>query len=193
MSLQSGRKFTGFKWTQLPIPPEVITRVNHLGKDQPKDLTFFDRSGQPIDDDDTVSIAGVDGAEERDPEEDDQDDRDIAEELEEIAAQDNVLGEIREVDGEAVELQAVHQVEDPTTGNIVVPETTPTPQMVAPVNTTGVRRSTRTKTKPLNYALSMIQSLTDAATKRIENGNSAEIEIAKTTAFCIAGLRTLIE
>jgi len=45
----------------------------------------------------------------------------------------------------------------------------------------------------LNYALSMIQSLTDAATKRIENGTSPEIEISKTTAFCIAGLRTLIE
>jgi len=45
----------------------------------------------------------------------------------------------------------------------------------------------------LNYALSMIQSLTDAATKRIENGNEAEIEISKTTAFCIAGLRTLTQ
>ena len=47
--------------------------------------------------------------------------------------------------------------------------------------------------RDLNYALSMIQSLTDAATKRIENGNSADAEISKTTAFCIAGLRTLIE
>jgi len=47
--------------------------------------------------------------------------------------------------------------------------------------------------RDLNYALSMIQSLTDAATKRIENGNSAELEISKTTAFCIAGLQTLIE
>ena len=47
--------------------------------------------------------------------------------------------------------------------------------------------------RDLNYALSMIQSLTDAATKRIENGNSADVEISKTTAFCIAGLRTLIE
>ena len=47
--------------------------------------------------------------------------------------------------------------------------------------------------RDLNYALSMIQSLTDAATKRIENGNSADTEISKTTAFCIAGLRTLIE
>ena len=47
--------------------------------------------------------------------------------------------------------------------------------------------------KDLNYALSMIQSLTDAATKRIENGNDADIEISKTTAFCIAGIKTLIE
>jgi hypothetical protein len=47
--------------------------------------------------------------------------------------------------------------------------------------------------RDLHYALSMIQSVTDAATKRIENGNNAETEIAKTTAFCIAGLRTLIE
>ena len=47
--------------------------------------------------------------------------------------------------------------------------------------------------KDLNYALSMIQSLTDAATKRIENGNDAASEISKTTAFCIAGIKTLIE
>lgn len=45
----------------------------------------------------------------------------------------------------------------------------------------------------LNFALSMIQSLTDAATKRIESGAAAEEEISKTTAFCIAGLKTLIE
>ena len=47
--------------------------------------------------------------------------------------------------------------------------------------------------KDLNYALSMIQSLTDAATKRIENGSAADSEISKTTAFCIAGIKTLIE
>jgi hypothetical protein len=39
----------------------------------------------------------------------------------------------------------------------------------------------------------MIQSLTDAATKRIENGSAADSEISKTTAFCIAGIKTLIE
>ena len=45
----------------------------------------------------------------------------------------------------------------------------------------------------LNYALSMIQSVTDAATKRIEAGSSSNLEISKTTAFCIAGIRTLIQ
>jgi AcrR family transcriptional regulator len=40
-------------------------------------------------------------------------------------------------------------------------------------------------------ALSLLQSATDAATKRIENGNDAECEITMTTAFCIAGIRAL--
>jgi hypothetical protein len=106
MSLLTGRKITGFKWTQLPIPPEVITRVNHLGKDQPKDLTFFDRSGQPIDDDDTVSIAGVDGDEEED------NDEDITEELQEIAEQDGVNEATRDDAGDVIELQQVQQLEE---------------------------------------------------------------------------------
>lgn len=45
----------------------------------------------------------------------------------------------------------------------------------------------------LNYALTMIQSLTDAATKRIENGSDPKNEISRTITFCIAGLRTLIQ
>lgn len=61
--------------------------------------------------------------------------------------------------------------------------------LLAPLNTALAEIGVR----DLNYALSMIQSLTDAATKRIENGDNAEIEISKTTAFCIAGLRTLIQ
>jgi AcrR family transcriptional regulator len=61
--------------------------------------------------------------------------------------------------------------------------------LLAPLNSA----LTELGVKDLNYALSMIQSLTDAATKRIENGNAAESEISKTTAFCIAGIKTLIE
>jgi len=41
-------------------------------------------------------------------------------------------------------------------------------------------------------ALYLLQAATDVATKRIENGNDAEREIVKTSAFCIAGIRALI-
>lgn len=44
----------------------------------------------------------------------------------------------------------------------------------------------------LHQALSLIQSVTDAATKRIESGSDAESEISSTSAFCIAGIRSLI-
>lgn len=42
------------------------------------------------------------------------------------------------------------------------------------------------------YALSMVQSLTDASAKRIEAGADAEEEIARTSSFCVAGLRSLM-
>lgn len=41
-------------------------------------------------------------------------------------------------------------------------------------------------------ALTFIQSITDAATRRIEAGNDAEMEVRKTTTFCIAGIRALL-
>jgi hypothetical protein len=37
-------------------------------------------------------------------------------------------------------------------------------------------------------ALSFIQAITDASTKRIESGHDAEGEIAYATTFCIKGL-----
>ena len=43
-----------------------------------------------------------------------------------------------------------------------------------------------------SHAMALLQSATDVATKRIENGNDAEREIIMTTAFCIAGIRALI-
>jgi AcrR family transcriptional regulator len=43
-----------------------------------------------------------------------------------------------------------------------------------------------------SQALALLQSATDVATRRIENGNDAEREIVATTAFCIAGIRALI-
>jgi AcrR family transcriptional regulator len=44
----------------------------------------------------------------------------------------------------------------------------------------------------VNFALSLIQSTTDGATKRIERGDDAELIIASTRAFCIAGLKALV-
>lgn len=40
-------------------------------------------------------------------------------------------------------------------------------------------------------ALALLQSITDVATKRIENGADAEGEISQTIAFCLAGIRSL--
>jgi AcrR family transcriptional regulator len=46
--------------------------------------------------------------------------------------------------------------------------------------------------KDIHQALSLIQAATDVATKRIESGNDAELEISMTSRFCIAGIRGLI-
>ena len=42
-----------------------------------------------------------------------------------------------------------------------------------------------------SQALALIQSATDAATRRIESGHESELEISTTSAFIMAGLRTL--
>ena len=44
----------------------------------------------------------------------------------------------------------------------------------------------------ITQAMALIQSATDVATKRIEGGANADLEIATTTAFCISGLKGLI-
>lgn len=45
--------------------------------------------------------------------------------------------------------------------------------------------------KDVNFALSLIQSTTDGASKRIERGDDAELVIEQTREFCIAGLKAL--
>ena len=44
----------------------------------------------------------------------------------------------------------------------------------------------------LAQALTLIQAVTDAATKRIESGIDADSEIASATNFCLAGIRGLL-
>ncbi len=46
--------------------------------------------------------------------------------------------------------------------------------------------------KDIPQAMALLQGATDAATKRIEGGANADLEIATTTAFCISGLKGLI-
>jgi hypothetical protein len=52
LHLTSGKKITRRHWTALPMPKEVIARVDQLGKaeGQPKLLTFYNRKGQLIGD-----------------------------------------------------------------------------------------------------------------------------------------------
>ena len=64
MNLRTGKKITRWKFTPLPMPQEVIDRVNELGKaeKQPQLLVFYDRHGRVIGDltDLHTPIAGVD-------------------------------------------------------------------------------------------------------------------------------------
>lgn len=43
----------------------------------------------------------------------------------------------------------------------------------------------------VNFALSLLQGTTDSASKRIENGDDAELVIKTTREFCIAGIKAL--
>jgi AcrR family transcriptional regulator len=44
----------------------------------------------------------------------------------------------------------------------------------------------------ISQALTFIQGVTDASTKRIESGNDAELESISATNFCLAGIRALV-
>ena len=48
MALNTGKKITRRNWDVIPMPDLVIARVNALGSDQPKQLTFTDCHGRLI-------------------------------------------------------------------------------------------------------------------------------------------------
>ena len=58
LSLKTGEVIVRYSWTEVPMPDEVIQRVNYFGRDQPEQLTFADRHGVPIGDHDPA-ITGV--------------------------------------------------------------------------------------------------------------------------------------
>ena len=61
MSLQTGQMITRYTWDPIPMPDTEIAHMNLLGKDQVKELTFFDHSGRSIGD---VELPGVDPGDE---------------------------------------------------------------------------------------------------------------------------------
>jgi hypothetical protein len=63
MALNSGKKIVRCSWDMIPLPDVVINRVNELGKDQPRLMTFTDRHGRLIGD---MEIPGVDYTEDED-------------------------------------------------------------------------------------------------------------------------------
>jgi hypothetical protein len=63
MALNSGKKIVRRSWDVIPMPDVIINRVNELGKDQPRLMTFTDRHGRLIGD---MEIPGVDSTEDED-------------------------------------------------------------------------------------------------------------------------------
>ena len=57
MAINTGKKIVWRIWDVIPMLDTVITGVNALGSDQPKQLIFTDRRGRPIGD---IKIPGVD-------------------------------------------------------------------------------------------------------------------------------------
>jgi hypothetical protein len=62
MALNTGKKSVRHNWDVIPMPDVVITRVNSLGSDQPRQMTFTNRHGCLIGD---IEISGVDSDEEQ--------------------------------------------------------------------------------------------------------------------------------
>jgi hypothetical protein len=56
MALSTGKKITRYNWDEIPTPNAVIDRVNKLGRDQPGQLTFTDRHGNLIGDNETPGV-----------------------------------------------------------------------------------------------------------------------------------------
>jgi hypothetical protein len=62
MDLNTGKNIVCLSWDVIPMPDVVIARVNALGSDQPRQMTFTDRHGRLIRD---IEIPGVDSDKEQ--------------------------------------------------------------------------------------------------------------------------------
>ena len=72
MNFRTENKLTSRRWTALPMPQEVIDRVNKLGEadGQPSILTFYDHHGNPVGDSEKPNADLTDAPEEETEEND---------------------------------------------------------------------------------------------------------------------------
>ena len=56
MALSTGKKIIRHSWDAIPMPDTVIARVNTLGQDQPEELTFTNRHGRLIGDNEMPGV-----------------------------------------------------------------------------------------------------------------------------------------
>jgi hypothetical protein len=145
MALNSGKKIVRRSWDVSPLPDVVINRVNELGKDEPRLMTFTYRHGRLIGD---MEIPGVDYTEDEDAY---------------FPGVDPVIVDAIEIPGVDVEgLEALDEVpapqveiydpddiphDDPAPIEVVPEQAVPVPAPVVPPAETGLRRSTRVRTQ----------------------------------------------
>ena len=156
LALDTGKKIGRYSWDVIPMPDLVIDRVNTLGSDQPSLLTFTDRHGRLLGDNE---IPGVDPPEPIDaplPEVD-------------LDAVDAL--EIPGVDEPGFDIETenpapqIVEITDPDTINTDPPpievETVPVAQPAQQIEEhpspepSNLRRSTRARSQPTDYTPSM--------------------------------------
>jgi hypothetical protein len=169
MALNTGKKITRRSWDMIPMPDMVIARVNALGIDQPEQLIFTDRRGRPIG---YVEIPGV-----MDFEEEDDDDDAVMPVLDpvgingvelpgvDVAGQAPQTVEIDDLDIPQPDPPLIETVEEPTVPQME--QDVPT-QVAQPMQTAGLRRSTRVKIQPKLYEPTMTGSKYSYAVMQLE-------------------------
>jgi hypothetical protein len=168
MALNYGKKIVRRSWDVIPMPDVIINRVNELGKDQPRLLTFTDRHGRLIGD---MEIPGVDSTE-------DEDDNfpgvaPVIADAIEIPGVDVAGPEaLDEVPAPQVEIYDPDDIphDDPDPIEVVPAQSVPVLAPVTPPAETGLRRSTRVRTQASQgYTPSMTGSKYSYAVTQLES------------------------
>ena len=176
MSLRTGLKLVCFSWDELPMPDTVVGRVSQLAKGQPELLSFKDRKGRLIGNE--VELPGVDGADPQDPQ-----DEVEAVESDELDSINEIVAEARasvpgsaDSDGIGVEVPPPEPVQI-SVEPMVVPEPATAPveplnnsPIGQPVESPGVRRSSRVKFAPSRLVPSFKGNRYSYAVTQLQDG-----------------------